>query len=113
MNELSNYTLTILKGICKLMSIKKYTGLKKCDTMLLILKHQATIRIQKWIRKKLSKGEPCPISLEKIHYPCFAFKTTNNVLIYYNLYPLKHFLIRSGDFLIDISLHIPFNIVRV
>jgi hypothetical protein len=56
------------------------------------------IKLQRWIRKIFSKEETCPISCEPIRYPCFAFKTPNNVLIYYNLDALRSYLIKTGDF---------------
>lgn len=87
-----------LKEICKFLSIKNFSKLKKCDLNNIIDKHHAIIKLQRWIRKKLSSGEMCPISLEPIKFPCFAFKTKNNVLIYYNLDSLKKFLIKTGDF---------------
>jgi len=90
--------LNTLKRVCKLLRIKNYSGLKKNDIIFNINKHHATIRIQRWIRNILSKGELCPISCEPIKYPCFAFNTPNNVLIYYNLDALRNFLIKSGDF---------------
>ncbi len=95
---LNTCTLITLKNLCKLLRIKNYSGLKKNELILTINKHHATIKLQRWIRKILSKNESCPISCESIKYPCFAFKTSNNILIYYNLYALRSFLIKSGDF---------------
>jgi len=91
-------TITSLKKICKIHRIKKYSGLKKCDLLLLINKYLSTLKIQQWIRKILSGRELCSISGDVIRYPCFAFKTEAGVLIYYNLDPLKQYLIKIGDF---------------
>jgi len=94
--------INTLKQICKFMHITKYSGLKKNEINLLIDKHSSVLKIQRWIRKILSKNRNCPISLEPIKYPCFAFKS-NNVLIYYNLLAIKDFLIKTGDFRDPIS----------
>jgi hypothetical protein len=95
---LNSNTLVKLKQICKFQHIKNYSGLRKNEIILAINKNNATLKLQRWIRKILSKNEECPISCESISYPCFAFKTPNNVLIYYNLDALRGFLIKSGDF---------------
>ncbi len=91
-------TLVTLKKICKFLHIKNYSSLRKSELVFVINKYHAVILIQRWIRKILSKEESCPISCEPIRYPCFAFKTPNNVLIYYNLDALRSFLIKTGDF---------------
>lgn len=95
---LKSNTLISLKKICKFLHIKNYSGLNKDSLILTINKYHATLKIQKWARKILSKDEICPISFESIKYPCFAFKTENNVLIYYNIQALRNFLIKTGDF---------------
>lgn len=97
-------TLPELKKICKFMHIKKYTGLKKINIILMINKHLSILKIQRWIRKKLSKNESCPISMDRINYPCFVYKPIGTQkLIYYNLSAIKNFLIKSGDFRDPIS----------
>jgi hypothetical protein len=99
MNDILNSnTLVALKKICKFLHIKNYSGLRKNELILSINKYHAMIKLQRWARKFLSNKEPCPISFEPIKYPCYAFKTPNNVLIYYNLDALRSFLIKSGDF---------------
>jgi len=95
---LKTCTLTTLKQMCRLLRIKNYSGLRKNELILFISKYHAIIKLQKWVRKILSKNELCPISCEPIRYPCFVFKTPNNVLIYYNLLTLRNFLIKTGDF---------------
>lgn len=91
-------TLTTLKKICKFLHIKNYSSLRKNEIISLINKHHAMIKLQRWMRRVFSKEETCPISCEPIKYPCFAYKTPNNVFIYYNLDALRSFLIKSGDF---------------
>lgn len=99
MTDILNFnTLVTLKKICKMLRIKNYSFLRKNELILIINRHHAYIKIQKWVRKILSKGESCSISCEPIKYPCFAFKTPNNILIYYNLSAIRNFLIKTGDF---------------
>ena len=104
MNDiLNNNTVITLKKICRNLHIKNYSALRKTELVSSINKHHSILKIQRWVRKVLSKGEPCPISLEPIKYPCFAFKPRDNVLIYYNLHAFKDFLIKTGDFRDPIS----------
>jgi hypothetical protein len=87
-----------LKIICKYKKIKNYSKLKKNELVLILEKLYASIKIQRLFRNYIN-NEVCPISLEVIKYPCFAFKPkgfTN--FIYYNLEPLAKYLINSGDF---------------
>jgi len=95
---LKSNTLVTLKKICKMLRLKNYSGLRKSDLISIINRYHNVIKLQRWIRKIFSKNELCPISYESIKYPCFAFKTQNNVLIYYNLEALRSYLIKIGDF---------------
>lgn len=95
---LKTNTLVTLKKICKFLHIKNYSGLRKNELIIAINKYHAMIKLQRWARRILSKNEECPISCEPIRYPCYAYKTANNVLIYYNLEALRSFLIKTGDF---------------
>lgn len=94
-----------LKKICKLNYIEDYSKINKNNKNEFI-KHlnesSCAIKIQRWIRKKFIKDEKCPISLEQIKYPCYAFKT-NRILIYYDLYTLKNYLIDTGKFVDPLS----------
>lgn len=78
--------------------LKRYSKLHKKDLLKKIQYYFNSIKIQRWIRKILSKGENCSISLEEIKYPCFAYVPKERVVIYYNLYALKEYLISTGDF---------------
>jgi hypothetical protein len=97
-DPLNSNTLVTLKKICKFLHIKNYSILRKNELISIINKYNAMLKIQKWIRKILSKEKMCPISLEPIKYPCFVFKSHSKVLFYYNLGALREFLIKIGDF---------------
>ena len=95
-------TVATLKLVCKKLNIKKYNKLRKNELDNTINRYLSILKLQRWIRKILSRGENCPISLEPIKYPCFAFKT-NKTLIYYNLNIIKNYILESGNFSDPIS----------
>lgn len=100
-NNENNESLKVrtLKKLCKLRKISGYTKLSKNSLIKTINKHNAAIKIQNFFRKKLIKDNVCPISMNKINYPCWAFKPQNsNFFIYYNLPDIINYLLSSGDF---------------
>ena len=99
---MNSIKVTDLKKICKSLNIKKYSKMPRETLTENIDKFLSVLKIQRWTRKILSEHQNCPISLEKIFYPCFAFKA-NNILIYYKLDTLKKYLIESGNFIDPIS----------
>lgn len=83
--------------------IKKCYYFKKQEIIDLLNDMFAVLRIQKFLRKKWAdngNNEPiCPLSLEPVKYPLFAFKPKGTrKFIYYNLEILSTFLLNSGDF---------------
>lgn len=57
------------------------------------------LKIQKFYRRKKAVEQICPVSLEPVIYPVFAYKPKNHSLfIYYNLPVLANYLIETGDF---------------
>lgn len=103
MLDLGSLNIKNLKLICKLKKQKGYSKLNKKQLIKLIDTYYASIRIQRFIRKAWN-DERCPISLEPIVYPCYAFKPKGFTsysgckFIYYNLEPLVSYLLGSGDF---------------
>ena len=89
-----------LKKLCKLIGITKYSKLKKKELFNVINHHLAIIKIQKFFRFKMMGGEGlCPISIEPIKYPCYAFKPKGSInFVYYNLPSLIDYLLQTGDF---------------
>lgn len=98
MDVLRSYTLPQLKKVCKFLHLRNYSSARKNEVITLIIKYLTALKIQKWTRRILSRGELCPISCEPIKYPCYPFKTGTNILIYYNLLDLRSFMIKTGDF---------------
>jgi len=80
-----------------MLGIKKYSKLNKETLEKKVSIELSVIKIQKSIRKFLSRGENCPISLDIIKYPCFPYKLGNK-LIYYNNKSIKDYILSTGDF---------------
>jgi hypothetical protein len=97
-----------LKKVCKILHIKNISTEKKNTIFNLVNEKISCMKIQRWIRKIYQKGERCPISLESITYPCYAFKIKTSIFTYYNIDVLKKYLIESGNFIDPIS-RIPYT----
>lgn len=90
-------TVNILKKLCHVKKLTKYSKMAKKEIIDLIQKNNSAQKIQKWFRTKYNST--CPISLDKIKYPCFGYvPLKGGTIIYYNLEPLKNYLIKSGNF---------------
>lgn len=95
-----------LKKFCKIKKIDNYSKLKKIELLKIINNNIALVKIQRFIRSKWIDGL-CPISMEVVKYPCFAFRPKGFTIdrsrcgasfIYYNLEPLLNYLLLTGDF---------------
>lgn len=72
---------------------------KKEDLLNILKIYISTRKIQQFLRKKWSLENVCPVSLEPIKYPLFAFKPKGlRQFIYYNLEIYGNYLISTGDF---------------
>ena len=97
----SLYSLTNfeLKKLIKAYKINVHISkLRKKDLVNHIERYYASKKIQRFIRTKLGISQICPITLEPVRYPLFAYKLQNNKFIYYNLQQLSDFLVTTGDF---------------
>lgn len=73
--------------------------LKKDDLIVKIKEYTSVLKIQRFYRNKKSTEQVCPISMESIKYPCFAFRPKgHSMFIYYNLEPLVSYMLSSGNF---------------
>jgi len=104
----NNISLKLLKKICKFMKIKNYSKLNKEEILTRINVNLSIIKIQRFLRSRWIDGL-CPVSMEEVKYPCFAFRPKGFMIdrsknrngtsfIYYNLEPLVNYLVSSGDF---------------
>lgn len=103
----NDLNITQLKKTCKNLKITGYSKLKKDMLLNIVNKNIAILKLQRYFRKKWINGL-CPISMDEIKHPCFAFipkgfeidisKKRSSHFIYYNLEPLVEYLLSSGDF---------------
>jgi len=101
-------SLAQLKKICKFLNLKNYSKLTKITLLAKINTHLSIIKLQRFFRSFWIDDGLCPVSMEEIKYPCYAFKPKGFMIdkckrngtsfIYYNLEPLVNYLISSGDF---------------
>lgn len=97
--KLDDISVQNLKKICKRLKISGYSKLKKKSLITQINRYFSVVKIQTFFRLKNGSGELCPISMDKVSYPCFPFKPKGySLFIYYNLEPLVSYLLTTGDF---------------
>lgn len=78
---------------------KQISKLNKNEIIKVLRSHFSVKKIQKFLRLKWSIESICPVSLETVNYPLFAFKPKGNRhFIYYNLEIFSNYLISTGDF---------------
>lgn len=90
--------LTQIKKLCKSRGIK-LSGSNKKELVGKLKMYFGCVKIQRFLRSRWIEND-CPISLEKVVYPCYTYKPMcgNRKFIYYNLGPLVEYLTVSGDF---------------
>ena len=97
--DLKNISVNQLKKKCKIFKVSNYSKLRKYDLFIIINNHLAILKIQRFIRNKYVGKNICPISMDPVQYPCFAFKPKGSTnFIYYNLICLIDYLLLTGDF---------------
>ncbi len=93
-----NCNLDTLKKLCRFRRIK-YTKLKKQEIINLIIKYNATRKIQQFYRKIKINTNVCPISMSSIRYPYYPFRPKGQtIFVYYNLTDIIDYLISTGEF---------------
>ncbi len=87
------------KNIKCIMPDKCISKCKKEDLVKILNAFLCTRKIQQFLRKKWSLENVCPVSLEPIKYPLFAFRPKGlRQFVYYNLEIFSNYLISTGDF---------------
>jgi hypothetical protein len=93
------YTIHTLKGMLRMYKVPGITNCKKSELEYKLKMYLSVRRIQKFLRSKWTLEAICPVSLEPIKYPLFAFKPKgHHLFIYYNLEIYSEYLINTGDF---------------
>jgi hypothetical protein len=91
LNNKNNATELVASG-----SVSSFT---KQNTIRLLQFFFAAKRIQKFLRSRWSCEYTCPLSLEPVVYPLFAFKPKGSTkFVYYNLEILSNYLVNTGNF---------------
>jgi hypothetical protein len=71
----------------------------KKELIKIVQMHKAAKKIQNFLRQKWMKDDTCPLSLEPVKYPVFAFKPKDTYgFIYYNLEMLGNYIVSTGTF---------------
>ena len=89
--------LGILHKICKNYSILKYSKLNKMELIQKINEYYSVIKIQKYYRNYFYKNAVDHITLEKVEYPCFVFRTKCGKCYFYAYESIINYIMKTGD----------------
>jgi len=89
--------LGILRKLCKNCNIPKYSQLNKQELMVLLNKYHSTRIIQYHYRKHLYKNAVDHITLDKVSYPCFIFRTKYGKCYFYSYESIINYIMKTGD----------------
>jgi hypothetical protein len=94
-SDYSILNVGILKKLSK--KAKLLTNMNKITLFENFNKYLATRLIQKCYRRHLYKNAIDHISLEKINYPCFIFRTKSGKNFYYSYESIVKYIMKTGD----------------
>jgi hypothetical protein len=94
-SDLSILNVGILKKLSK--NVKLLTNLTKQNLFDNFNKYLAVIIIQKYYRRHLYKNAVDHISLEKVTYPCFIFRTKCGKNYFYSYESIVKYIMKTGD----------------
>ena len=99
LNETSfgKLTLPVLKVFCKNVLIKNYSKLKKHDLFDAYNRYLAVKVIQKWWRNHFYKNATDCITLEKVDFPCFVYRTKFGKHFFYSYDSIIKYIMKTGD----------------
>ena len=86
-----------LRFFCKNSSIKNYSTLKKQELFDNYNKFLACKIIQKYYRRHFYKDSEDSISLEKVKYPCFVYRTKCGKHFFYSYDTIIRYIMKTGD----------------
>jgi len=87
----------ILHQLCKLKKISNYSKLNKKCLVNELNKYFAIKIIQKQFRKHFYKNAVDHITLEKVEYPCFIFRTKIGKCYFYNYDSIIKYIMKTGN----------------
>ena len=88
--------LTDLKNLCKNAKLK-ITKLNKLQLFDIYNHYLATKLIQKVYRNHFYRNSECSITLEKVRYPCFVFRTKFGKLFFYDYQSITKYICKTGN----------------
>ena len=96
LNNINLISVLILKKLCKIANIK-VLKLKKKELFDKYNRYLAVKLIQTRYRKHFYKNAIDHITLEKVCYPCFIYRTKFNKHYFYNYSSIIKYIMKSGD----------------
>ena len=95
-NDSSMLNVGILKKLLKRAKIS-YSCLKKQEMINEYNKYLSVLKIQKYYREYFYKNAVDHITLDKIEYPCFIFKTKSGKMYFYSYESIIRYIMKTGD----------------
>lgn len=92
-----DFTVKIIKNLCKIKSIKYISNYNKDFLLKLLNKFNAAKIIQQSLRNKTILNKICPICHESLKYPVVSIKI-NEKFFYYDFYTFIEYLNKTQDF---------------
>ena len=89
--------LKTLRFFCRKYLIPNYSKLNKSELINAINKYNAVKIIQQYYRKHLYKNAVDHITLDKIEYPCFIFRTKYGKCYFYAYESIINYIMKTGD----------------
>jgi hypothetical protein len=86
-----------LKLFCKNAGIKNYSKLKKKELFEEYNRFLASVIIQKYYREFLYRNATDCITLEKVNFPCFIYRTKFGKTFFYNHDSIIRYIMKTGN----------------
>jgi len=92
-----NLSISDLKFFCKNVSLKNYSKLNKKSLFNEYNRYLAVKIIQRFYRKYFYRNATDCISLEKVSYPCFIYRTKFGKLFFYSYDSIIKYIMKTGN----------------
>ena len=95
--DTGNLNIKILRKICKQKQIPNYSKLNKPQLISELNKYFAVIILQKYFRYHFYKNATDHITLDKVEYPCFIFRTKIGKCYFYTYDSIIKYIMKTGN----------------
>ena len=95
--DLKLFNIKMLKKVCKIKGIDNYSKLNKNELFGKINQYLAVKTIQQYYRSHFYKNATDHITLEKVEYPCFIFRTKIGKYFCYSYDSIIKYIMKTGD----------------